>query len=69
MGNQPICSEMIAKALKRMTFIRHGKASSYTRAYFWPILKLLFGYIPNAKKYLFFPVFGGKFPISSLKNF
>ena len=53
MGNQPICSEMIAQALKCMTFIGHGKASSYTRAYFWPILKPLFGYIPNAKKNFF----------------
>ena len=28
-----------------------------SRAYFWPILELLFGYISNAKKYPFFPIF------------
>ena len=50
------------------TIYHNMKILKDIRAYFWPILEPLLAYIPNAKSIFFFPIFGGKFPISNQKK-
>ena len=44
-----------------------AKRDYQDRAFFLSILWPKFGYIPNGKSYLFFPIFDPKFPIPKIR--